>query len=125
MIAHIAIPVRNLNEALIFYNDIGGKVYRVYPTNAVIDFYGIQLVVHESNQTLTEATMYPRHFGPVMDQKTFDETYLWLMKKRYKGLFFEKLFTRRKGEPSEHQTFFLVDPSNNVIEFKTYKNNPW
>jgi extradiol dioxygenase family protein len=32
---------------------------------------------------------------------------------------------RFSGRPEEHLTFFLKDPSNNLIEFKIYNNEEW
>ena len=40
---------------------------------------------------------------------------------RDKGLrLFEDRFVRFAGKPQEHSAFFLVDPSNNLVEFKHY-----
>ncbi len=36
--------------------------------------------------------------------------------------FFKEPFIRFEGMQEEHTTFFLKDPSNNLIEFKHYKN---
>ena len=36
--------------------------------------------------------------------------------------FFKEPFRRFEGTAREHRSFFLVDPSNNVVEFKWYKN---
>lgn len=37
--------------------------------------------------------------------------------------FFQEPVARFEGMLEEHQTFFLIDPSNNLLEFKYY-NDP-
>ncbi|AHE67642.1 hypothetical protein Loa_02098 [Legionella oakridgensis ATCC 33761 = DSM 21215] len=63
--------------------------------------------------------MYPRHFGVTFVDKTkFDDL---LNKARMnKAPFFQELFVRFPGQKEEHYTFFLKDPSNNLLEFKFY-----
>ena len=46
-----------------------------------------------------------------------------LTRARERGLpFFAEPFVRMAGEPAEHETFFLIDPSNNLLEFKHYRD---
>ena len=61
--------------------------------------------------------MYPRHFGITFrDREGFD---VMLARAREGGAqFFEEVFVRFEARPEEHLTFFLLDPSNNVLEFK-------
>lgn len=35
--------------------------------------------------------------------------------------FYSEPFIRFEDRPEEHRTFFLIDPSNNLLEFKYYK----
>jgi len=34
--------------------------------------------------------------------------------------FFQERFMRFEGKPEQHETFFIADVSNNLIEFKYY-----
>jgi extradiol dioxygenase family protein len=89
----------------------------------VVNFFGHQLVCHLAEETPARATMYPRHFGICFESESRFFDYLQFCKVMIPEFFFESYFARRVGEYAEHHTFFLADPSNNVIEFKWYKNN--
>jgi uncharacterized protein len=65
--------------------------------------------------------MYPRHFGVTFRDRSDHDDLLRLVCER-KLPFFREPFTRLKGMVEEHQTFFLVDPSNNLLEFKWYRD---
>lgn len=89
---------------------------------AIINFYGHQVVLHLSPGDLPEKLyMYPRHFGMILEH---EGDYLSLHKRaKDKGCeFFKDDFRRYVGKDEEHRSFFLVDPSQNLIEFKWYKN---
>jgi extradiol dioxygenase family protein len=64
--------------------------------------------------------MYPRHFGIIVESKAALEQ-LWNNIKD-EDYVFEELFGRHIGKREEHWTFFLKDPSNNLVEFKWYKH---
>ena len=63
--------------------------------------------------------MYPRHFGVNFRRRTdFDAM---LDSARAAGLeLFGEPNVRMPGLREAHHTFFLKDPSNNLIEFKCY-----
>lgn len=117
---HLAIPCKDLQEAEQFYVNLGAVVGRSYSTHAILRFNECQLVVHLSGKWDREATMYPRHFGVIVNTKQELES-LW-ERWQFAKFVFEELFSRQVGKPEEHMTFFLQDPSNNLIEFKWYKN---
>lgn len=121
MIFHLAIPTIDVLKAIEFYTKLGARVGRQSEDWAIFDLHGMQLVVHKTTEAPNKASMYPRHFGFVLDSPVaFDHAY---NNAKMKGLkFFQENFTRFRGEPEQHETFFLQDPSNNVIEFKFYKN---
>lgn len=125
---HLAIPVKDLDEAATFYAKLG-RVARRTKVSIIVDFFGHQLVCHLEPSAVPEVvTMYPRHFGIVFTSKTdFVNAYQWC--KVAKLAFFtdedKPGFIRFEGKPEEHQTFFIVDPSNNLIEFKNYVNPEW
>ena len=120
-IFHLAIPCESLDEAKAFYGSgLGCEIAREYNDRITINFFGGQVVCHLSPESIDKKpTMYPRHFGITFcNRLDFDSVYL---RAQEKGLeFFHDLFSRFEGEIEEHSTFFLKDPSNNLLEFKYY-----
>ena len=118
---HLAIPCRDLEEARIFYVErLGCRLARWYEDRITLDFFGDQLVCHLSPDKIdTEPEKYPRHFGVTFrDRSDFDAL---IERIEHEGLeLFEEPFTRFGGMREVHRTFFLLDPSNNVLEFKHY-----
>ncbi len=123
-IFHLAIPCRDLDEAEEFYVDqLGCRLARRYDDRITLEFFGDQVVCHLSPDSIDpEPRMYPRHFGRTFrDRAEFDGI---LQRTRELGLrFFREPFLRFEGMREEHETFFLCDPSNNLLEFKFY-NDP-
>ncbi len=119
---HLAIPCHNLDEALEFYvTQLGCKLARRYDDRITLDFFGDQVVCHLSDAIDPEVHMYPRHFGVTFqDRHDFD---LLLRLVRIREIpFFQEPTRRFAGLAEEHWTFLLVDPSNNVLEFKYYED---
>ena len=120
---HLAFPVYDLEEARRFYVDgLGCVLGRVSSRAIILQFEGNQLVGHLTH-TPREAQrgIYPRHFGLIFsserDWKTLAD------RARAKGLrFYQEPRLRFEGTEIEHGTFFLEDPSQNLLEFKHYKN---
>src|ERR1700744_4944415 len=112
MIFHLAIPCKDVNESIFFYQNLGANLGRKYDHSAILNFYDTQLVIHLSGKWDREPTMYPRHFGVIM--KSYDELYELWNRWQFAKFIFEEMFCRYKGEPAEHHTFFLQDPSNNL-----------
>lgn len=122
-VVHIAIPCRDLGEAVAFYGDLlGCRIGRRHDDHVLVDFWGHQLVCHLSPDRVDpEPRMYPRHFGVAF--RTHDEWKGLLERMRASNApFFADPFVRFGEEPPEHDTFFLIDPGNNVLEFKHYKD---
>jgi extradiol dioxygenase family protein len=122
---HLAIPCRNLDEAYDFYvAKLGCKLARRYDDRITLDFFGDQVVCHKYPEKITkddEVEMYPRHFGITFYKKSEYENLLKLAKNR-NLTFYAEAFIRFEGMVEEHWSFFLIDPSNNLLEFKYYKN---
>jgi extradiol dioxygenase family protein len=118
---HLAIPCRDLDETKDYYVEkMGCKLARSYNDRITLNFFGDQVVIHEApNEIDLEPKMYPRHFGiTFLDKNDFDQIHKRAIEKELN--FFEELKIRFKGLREEHLTFFLIDPSNNLIEFKYY-----
>jgi hypothetical protein len=118
---HLAIPSRDLDESETFYiGGLGCRLARRYDDRITIDFFGDQVVCHLAPDDIdSEPRMYPRHFGVTFRLRGDFE--LVLQRAIDQGLeFFREPFDRFAGRPEKHSTFFLRDPSNNLVEFKHY-----
>lgn len=125
MIFHLAIPSSDLERDAVFYQAIGAVLGRKYSTHVVLNFFDHQLVLHKVKvgQTDQEPSMYPRHFGVIAESY---EKFTHLVS-CFKGgvppkFIFQDVIWRSRERPEEHCTFFLRDPSNNLLEFKWYKD---
>tara|TARA_X000001036_G_scaffold360756_1_gene343809 strand:- start:1121 stop:1540 length:420 start_codon:yes stop_codon:yes gene_type:complete len=126
---HIAFPVDNLENAKDFYTKIlGCSLGR--ESDKWIDFnlYGHQIVAHfspeeciKSNANKVDDDMVPcRHFGVILPLDNWEALGKKIKKKKVKFMIKPKI--RFKNLKGEQGTFFLWDPSGNVLEFKSFKN---
>ncbi|HEX4224068.1 MAG TPA: VOC family protein [Pseudonocardiaceae bacterium] len=117
---HIAVPARDLDEAVEFYVfGLGVKLARRYADRVTFDFFGDQLVCHLCEEVPAEAIAYPRHFG-VSFAKAEDFDRLLRLVEHRKLAVLSGPNVRFEGTAEQHRTIFLKDPSNNVLEFKNY-----
>src|SRR5262245_11729551 len=121
-IAHVAVPCRNLEEAARWYSEVlGAKPARILKDRVTFSFGGVlQLVCHLERRAIVEnPRAYPRHFGlTFLHSEDFSR-----MKDHVAKLglrFLVRPMIRFPNSPHEHQTFMLVEPSGNVVEFKYY-----
>lgn len=120
---HLAIPCKSLPETRDFYNNLPGcSAAREYHDRVTINFFGDQVVCHLSPESIDEAPkMYPRHFGITFhDESEFRSVHQFALANKLR--FYRDIFIRFKGKREQHETFFLIDPSNNLLEFKYYKD---
>ena len=126
---HLAIGVSDLGAAETFYTEVLGCTLGRRSTH-LIDFnlFGHQLVCHEvpnaqgaaaSNPVDGEAVPVP-HFGVVLTLEAFESLRQRLVANRV--TFVIEPQTRFKGEAGEQRTMFLLDPSENPIEFKAFND---
>lgn len=120
---HLAIPTHDLAQAAAYYNSLPGcHVARKYDDRITLNFLGDQVVCHLCPEKIDrEPAIYPRHFGITFKECSEFDAFLQEVKKR-EFLFYKECFTRFAGQPEEHTSFFLIDPSNNLLEFKYYAN---
>jgi hypothetical protein len=119
---HLAIPVRDLDEAQDFYvNRLGCHLARRYDDRITVDFFGDQVVCHLSDHVVEEPSLYPRHFGVTFRRREDFDAVLRCAQTRGMA-FFRGCEPRFAGDVEEHLTFVLVDPSGNLIEFKHYRD---
>ncbi len=130
---HLAIPVRDIDEAREFYGTkMGFSEGR--STKEWIDFnmFGHQLVTHlnpnigktgkvQSIHNHVDGHGVPvPHFGVVME---FDDWQALADKARgFVDEFLIEPYVRFKGEVGEQGTMFFCDPSGNALEFKAFRD---
>lgn len=117
---HLAIPCKDLDETVEFYEKLGCKLARRYDDRVTFDFFGDQVVCHLSPENIDKnPKMYPRHFGVTfLDKGEYEQALAYAQDEKLQ--FFKKPMVRFEGKQEEHMTFFLVDPANNLLEFKYY-----
>lgn len=120
---HLAIPCKNLDEAYEFYvTKLGCKLARRYNDRITLDFFGDQLVCHLAPEKIeTKPQLYPRHFGITFKDRMELDNLMALLRIRNIPLFHDPSL-RFEGTAEEHTTLCVLDPSNNVLEFKHYKD---
>ena len=112
-----------------FYKEIlGCKEGRSSDHWADFNFFGHQLVIHfeksrinSSNSNLIDGKEVPvPHFGIILKWNDFNNFADSLTKKKVK--FIIKPYIRFKGLVGEQSTMFFKDPSENALEFKSFKD---
>ncbi len=122
IIFHLAFPIDHLQKAKKFYQDgLGCKVGRESNVSIIFNLAGHQIVAQLTKEKLNpQKGIYPRHFGLIFPIYQEWEKFLKRAKKK-KLKFYQKEKVRYPNSPLEHHTFFLQDPSYNLLEFKFYK----
>ncbi len=125
---HLALHVRDLDEAREFYSDgLGAAEGRSTETWVDFDFFGHQLSLHLGEPFASAPTgqvgdhMVPMpHFGVVLPLEEWKEVAERLESR--KTDFIIKPSVRFQGEPGEQWTMFFQDPSGNPIEVKGFSD---
>ena len=127
---HLAFPVIDLESTRTFYTRVLGCTLG-RESNKWIDFnlYGHQIVAHyspkectRSNKNKVDGDKVPsRHFGVILSWDRWEA--LCLKIKNQKIIFMIKPKIRFKNLRGEQGTFFIQDPSGNVLEFKSFKDD--
>ncbi|MEN0652967.1 MULTISPECIES: VOC family protein [Hyphobacterium] len=126
---HLAFPVHDLEAARGFYGGIlGCPEGREDPGHWIdFDLYGHQIVAHfapeECGGAVTndvDSKKIPvKHFGLILDWAEWEA-----LAQRLKGAnvpFLVDPYVRFAGKPGEQGTFFVIDPSGNALEFKSFR----
>ena len=127
---HIAFPVNNLKSTRDFFTKVlGCSLGR--ESDKWIDFnmYGHQVVAHfspedciKSNVNKVDDDMVScRHFGVILPWDKWKKLREKIKNKKIRFMIKPKI--RFKNLKGEQGTFFLKDPSGNVLEFKSFKND--
>lgn len=124
---HLAIPVTDLAEAETFYCGLlGCTTGRTSSRWTDLNFYGHQLVLHLVDKDEADVARNPvdgdavpaRHFGVVLDMPDWEALAGTLTSAGCEFLIEPRI--RFRGEAGEQATMFLLDPSGNALEFKSF-----
>jgi len=127
---HLAFPVFDLEEARDFYvNTLGCSIGR--KSDQWIDFnlYGHQVVAHLSpneiqdvsrSQVDGDAVPVP-HFGVILENNEWQKLVDRLKTKGEDFLIEPRV--RFEGKSGEQRTLFILDPSGNALEFKSFAHD--
>ena len=127
---HLAFPITNIKETIKWYTSIlECKVGRTDKRWVDFNFYGHQISGHLINKktilsdtNIVDGKNIPcRHFGIILTKKDWEELSIKLINKKIDFLI--KPNTRFKGKRGEQSTFFIKDPSENILEFKSFNND--
>jgi extradiol dioxygenase family protein len=130
---HLAIQVRDINEAREFYGSkMGLSEGRSSEQWIDFNFFGHQLVTHLNpvigkdgsvnsiaNHVDGHGVPVP-HFGVVLTMEQWQT--LADSVSEFIEEFLIEPYVRFKGEPGEQATMFFTDPSGNALEFKAFND---
>jgi len=126
---HVAFPVRDLKSTKEFYTTIlGCSVGRTSDHWIDFNLFGHQVVAHLSPKEagivdtgyVDEKKVPVRHFGVILEWAQWHEFADKLKAKNVQ--FIIEPYIRFKGQVGEQATMFLLDPSDNALEFKSFKD---
>ena len=124
VVFHLAFPVHDMDAARNFYVEkLFCRLGRISKTSMILNFHGTQLVAQLVGELPSRPKgIYPRHFGLVFSKRSEWVNFLEHCRALHLS-FYREAAIRHQGEITEHDTFFLIDPSHNLLEFKYYKNS--
>ena len=126
---HYAFKVKDIASTRAFYVDIlGCQEGRSTAHWIDFDFFGHQLSAHVSANIpeldycgkVDGVSVPVPHFGCILTYEQFDQLQANLIANDIK--FVVAPHTRYEGQVGEQRTMFILDKSNNPLEFKAFKN---
>ena len=126
---HLAFPIVDLASTRAFYGELlGCREGRSAPRWIDFDFFGHQISAHlvdaalkRAETNLVDGDDVPvRHFGAVLEWSAW---HALADRLRAAGTrFLIEPHVRFRGEVGEQATMFLLDPSGNALEFKSFRH---
>ncbi|MGP8033062.1 MAG: VOC family protein [Steroidobacteraceae bacterium] len=130
---HVALQVRDIAEARRFYSGVlGCSEGRSEPDWVDFNLYGHQLVCHLNPQLGPQGRLASHfnpvdghgvpvpHCGVVLERAQWDALAARL--KSHEVEWVIEPCTRFAGAPGEQSTLFILDPSGNALEFKSFRD---
>ena len=127
---HLAFPIYDIKKTISWYTNIlGCAIGRQDKRWVDFNFFGHQISGHlidkndeEINTNIVDGENIPcRHFGIILNRANWNDLCQNLISKNID--FIVKPTIRFKDKKGEQATFFIKDPSGNVLEFKSFKND--
>ena len=127
---HLAFPIYNIDATIKWYADIlGCTIGRKDNRWVDFNFFGHQISGHlvlrnkSSSQTneVDNKEIPVRHFGIILSWKDWNNLVNQLKNK--KCVFIVEPYIRFKGKTGEQGTLFIKDPSDNILEFKSFRDD--
>ena len=126
---HLAFPVRSMRETKSWYTNIlGCSIGRESERWIDFNFFGHQISAHLSEESdlithnnVDNQKIPSRHFGIILTPSEWRNLAKRLIDLKVE--FIIEPHTRFKGEKGEQSTLFIKDPSDNFLEFKSFKND--
>ena len=127
---HLAFPIYNISKTITWYTQILGCIIGRQSQKWVdFNFFGHQITGHKiKNQenmiqenSVDGYKIPSRHFGIILTMNQWNK--LCSRLKKNKTEFIIEPNTRFKNKKGEQATLFIKDPSNNVLEFKAFKDD--
>lgn len=125
---HVSLPCKSIKSTKSFYiNNIGATLGRNTQGWADINLFGNQLTFikvkkfnfNNPNYVFEGKILPSFHFGIVLEENVWEEIYSKLRNKKL-NLVEENKFLKDKS--GEHNSFFIKDPNDYMLEFKCFKN---
>ena len=132
---HVAVQVRDIAEARRFYGEVLGLAEgRSAPEWVDFNLYGHQFVCHLNPALGRDGRLDP-HFNPVDGHgvpvphcgvvlESGDWQRLVGRLKQHRVEWVIEPTTRFAGTPGEQSTLFILDPTGNALEFKSFRDIP-
>jgi uncharacterized protein len=126
---HLAFPVHDLEAARGFYAGLlGCGVGRESPAWIDFDFHGHQITAHlaglgdAAHANAVDGDRVPvRHFGVILERQAWEALAERL--EQAGVTFLIKPRVRFRDRPGEQATMFILDPSGNALEFKSFADD--
>ncbi len=126
---HMSLPCLSVNATKSFYEDtIGASLGRKTQTWVDVNLFGNQLTfikaekfIFNSPNYVFEGKILPSfHFGVIVDLIEWEQIYARLNEQ---GLELVRQTTFLEGKIGEHVSFFIKDPNDYMLEFKSFKKS--
>ncbi|WP_179343617.1 VOC family protein [Winogradskyella ursingii] len=125
---HMSLPCLSVTETKNFYvNSIGASLGRTAKTWVDINLFGHQLTFIKAEKFnftnpnyVFEGKILPSfHFGIIVGVETWGEIYAKLSNQNFDVV---TQTTFLKDKIGEHLSFFITDPNDYMLEFKSFKD---
>ena len=128
-LVHISLPCTDINKTTYFYkNIIGLEIGRNTANWADINLFGNQVTfiavekfnLNSPNYVFERKILPSFHFGVIVEMNKWTKLYNKLSQLDLEVVNQSVFLSNQKGE---HLSFFIKDPNDYMLEFKSFKNN--